>query len=83
MKAQGTMKELRKDLTDFVENYIDSMDIDEAELNKIVKAANDLYKLIKSNQEGPDPERLALTMFIIASQDKKMKIDPYEFAGYA
>ena len=77
------MKELRKDLTDFVENYIDSMDIDEAELNKIVKAANDLYKLIKSNQEGPDPERLALTMFIIASQDKKMKIDPYEFAGYA
>ena len=29
MKAQGTMKELRKDLTDFVENYIDSMDIDE------------------------------------------------------
>lgn len=83
MKAQGTVKELRKDLTDFVENYIDSMEIDEAELNKIVKAANDLYKLIKSNEEGPDAESLALTMFIIASQDKKMKIDPYEFLGYA
>ena len=83
MKGRGTMKELRKDLTDFVEEYIDLLDIDEAELNKIVKAANDLYKLIKATEEGPDPENLALTMFIIACQDKKMKIDPYEFAGYA
>ena len=47
------MKELRKDLTDFVENYIDSLDIDEAELNKIVKAANDLYKAHQIHRRRP------------------------------
>ena len=84
MSKDGKDAELRKGLTSVVEEYIDSMDLDSKDLERIVTIANDIYSSIKKSGNEKDVESLALTMFIIASEEKKKaNKDPYEFVGYA
>lgn len=84
MGKDGKDAELRKGLTSVVEEYIDSMDLDSKDLERIVTIANDIYSSIKKSGNEKDVESLALTMFIIASEEKKKaNKDPYEFVGYA
>ena len=84
MKKENTDGERRKELTQVVEQYIDSMDIQAEDIDRIVQLADEIYTTIKKQGGQKDVESLALTMFMMASvENQKEKKDPYEFAGYA
>jgi len=84
MKKVETVEELRKGIVLMIEDYMDSIEITSEKMDKIVRMAADIYGKIKETGNAPDGESLALTLYLVANQDKMLKnVDPYEFAGYA
>lgn len=84
MKKVETVDELRKGIALMIEDYMDSMDISSEKMDKIVRMAADIYGKIKETGNELDGESLALTLYLVANQDKILKdADPYEFVGYA
>ena len=84
MKKDENDYVLRKGIASMIEEYIDSMEISSEKMDRIVKMAADIYGQIKATGNAPDGESLALTLYLVATEDAKVKTqDPYEFAGYA